>query len=268
MKKECYAVSVLFFLIFSVFSYHAKADIRGLPTVNVMAVSSLSQVMTEIVQRYAKHTGNTVSITFGNTAELLEQVIEGEEADIFISDYGESIKQLKQLGLIDVYSVTNLAKDRLVLAAARGHSAISYKEKEEHDSMWWLTKIAAKEVPAAIFVLGDYNIVPVGLYARQVLESANVWEALQPSFMLASDVQHVNYMIARGGYIGIMYASNAKADAEVEVLATIDDAKHDPIIYQSAVLASENMTYARDFLDFIKQDEIKMLLKKYYLSAF
>jgi len=79
--------------------------------------------------------------------------------------------------------------------------------------------------------------VPAGKYARGALESLGQWPSLETRLAESESVRAALMLVARGeAPLGIVYASDAKAEPRVRVVATFPDGSHPPIVYPVAAL--------------------------------
>lgn len=237
-------------------------DIRGLPSVTIMASSSLTKPMSQLVRQYSAENIMTVAASFDSSSYLAEKIAEGQEADIFISSNQEWLIELKQLGVLNVNSVTTLMENQLVLVASNHHPATkNYSNAPNAEQI--LADIASNKLAAPVFVVGDMESVALGKYTQQYLENTDFLKAIKPYFLPVGSSSKALYMVAKGGHIGIIYASDAHNNDEITVLATIDPTLHDRIIYWAAVVIDEQMEHALQFLNFLKKDSTKELFHHY-----
>lgn len=242
----------------------ANAITHDLPQVTILAASSLSEPLTELTRIYSKKQNIIVTASFDGTAEQARKIEQGEQADIFISSHPFWMSFLKQKGLIDVYSLTNLVRNKLTLAISvkSNLNISSIKEKSLVTKLNYLKS-------RTIMVMGDFDDSALGLYTKQTLqnidnkEHVKLWETLHNKIIPSPSAKNTLYLIAHGETAGITYYSDTYNNKEVTVLDNIDDSLHDPIIYQAAVVAGENMTLARGFLIFLQSPEAKQIYKKY-----
>jgi molybdate transport system substrate-binding protein len=69
-------------------------------------------------------------------------------------------------------------------------------------------------------------------------------------------------LVSRGeAPLGIVYATDAKADAKVKVLDTFPEKTHPPIIYPVAVLTQAKGDDAQAFVDYLKTAAAKRLFE-------
>jgi molybdate transport system substrate-binding protein len=237
---------------------------RGLPTITVLAASSLTEPITEIARTYSRKNNITVATEFGSTADQANSIEDGESADVFISGHPYWISELKKMGLLDVYSLTNLVKNKLVLVVSSSGrlSKMPIPTTNLSDKITFLNN-------RSIMSMGDPETSDIGLYTKQSLvtldekKGTKIWSNFNSKTIKSPNSKYNLYLISHGETAGITYYSEAYNNPEVQIIDTIDEKLHDPIIYQAAVVAGENMTNARSLLEFLQSAEAKLIFKKY-----
>ncbi len=269
MTRSRFALFIFALIFFTVLLVkNSYADIRGLPSITVLAPSSLTQPITELITIYSRSNNITVTATYGATPEQASRISDGEPGDVFISAHPSWMLDLKQKGLIDVYSLTNLVKNQLTLVASK-NSFFKYGPVSGNSLASKLSYVNSR----SIMVIGDPNETALGLYTKETITNldnkngTNLWQSFDRKTIKSSNSQNNLYLISHGETAGITYYSDAYNNPEVAVIATINDDLHDPIIYQAAVVAGENMTLARGFLKFISSTESKAIFRKYGFST-
>lgn len=243
--------------IFPITANSATAD---LPQVTILAASSLSQPLAELTRIYSKKHNIIVTASFDGTAELARKIEQGEQADIFIAAHPFWMAVLKQQGLIDVYSLVNLMRNKLVLVTSK-NSSFDLAKLEKMTLLEQLSYLNLR----TIMVMGDMYDSALGFYSKQAMQNLdiNLSTKLQNNIIPSPNAKNALYLIAHGETAGIIYYSDAYNNKEVKILNNIDNSLHEPIIYQAAVVAGENMSLARDFLAFLQSNEAKNIYKKY-----
>lgn len=242
---------------------NALADIRGLPQITVLASSSVTFPLTEVARIYSRKENITVTTSFESSSEQARRIIQGESADVFICSDPAIMANVKQEGVIDVYSITNLWGNKLALIISKK----SHFGQDIISGTGILEKIDYLQ-DRTIMVIGEQS-TPLGQYTKQFLESLDknnntkILDKLNLKTIKSANSKNNLFLIAKGETAGITYYSDAYNNPEVNILSIIDDKLHDPIIYQGAVVAGENMSYARGFLDFLQSDISKAIFKKY-----
>jgi len=254
----------LFFAIFSPFSVYAVSQeiVGNDSSVTVLASTSLSGVMTELIRIYSAKSGQTVSATYDAPSDLARTIEEGGISDIYISEDQEIMRDLKRQGLIDVFSLTTLATNKLVLVAASTSN---------------LSKTLSASVPLnelldslnsrTLLVIANPATTPAGQHAMLVLSELGHWEKIKDYTIRAPTDSNALYMIAKGNTAGMVYYTDAHNNPEVKIISGFPATKQNFVVYQAAVVAGENMSDARDFLAFLKSDRAKKVFEKYGFST-
>ncbi len=246
----------------------AIAKMHDLPQVTILATSSFSEPITELARIYSKEKNIIVTASFDGTAEQARKIEQGEQADIFISSHPLWMSALKQKGLVDVYSLTNLVRNKLALISS-ANSKLNSSAITDKSFSYMLNYFNKR----SIMVMGDFEESALGLYTKQTIqntdasEGRNLWKELRNRIIPSPNSKNALYLIAHGETAGIVYYSDAYKNKEVNIISVVDDTKHDPIIYQGAVVAGENMSQARDFLIFLQSAQAKEVYKKYGLAV-
>jgi molybdate transport system substrate-binding protein len=99
--------------------------------------------------------------------------------------------------------------------------------------------------------VADVKAVPAGKYAKAALTHLGAWTGVESKLAQAENVRAALALVARGETpLGIVYASDAKADSNVRVVATFPADSHAAIVYPAAVVAaSASPEAARAFIN-------------------
>lgn len=222
----------------------------------ISAAISLSDVLIELKSLYEQEVSVTqITYNFGGSGTLAQQIQQGAPVDLFISANEQWIDTLLIDHLIDENTLTTLATNELVLI---GHSDLDKQETLDKYLLNQDTTIA----------IGHPDTVPAGKYAKQVLESLNLYKTLEDQLILAKDVRQVLTYIETGNAdYGFVYKSDALSSKSSEILMTIDEALYDPIVYPAAVLTNaEQKEAAIQFLTFLKSDKANKIFESFGFS--
>jgi molybdate transport system substrate-binding protein len=262
---------IAFFCLFSIHTLFyvatfnkAQADIRGLPNITILASSSLATPITELSRKYSRLYNITVTASYNSSSEQAWRIEEGESADIFISSHHHWMSSLKQMGLIDVYSLANLVRNKLVLVSSTKGKLSEYPiiGNNVTEKLEYLNN-------RTIMSFGDPDNTSLGMYTKQALinlgkiTKTDLWTKLDSTTIKSASAKNNLYLISHGETAGIIYYSDAANNEEIRILSVIDESLHDPIVYQAAVVAGENMEHAREFLNFLQTQESKQIFKKH-----
>lgn len=220
---------------------HLAAADEG-PT--VFAAASLKNALDAVASDWQAETGKKPVISFAATSALAKQIEQGAEADIFISADQAWMDYLAERNLIAPGSRFDLLSNQLVLIAPRGSA---------------LTATIGPGFPLSN-LLGDGRLaiagvdaVPAGKYGKAALESLGVWGEVKDKLAQAENVRAALRLVSRGeAPLGIVYASDAKADPNVTVLGTFPESSHPPIVYPAATLKAATSSSTGAFLAYLR----------------
>ena len=240
------------------------ANMSGLPNLTIFAASSFTYPMVEIARVYADKYDISVSTSFDDTSEQVRKIVQGDPADIFISSHEDMMQRLKQNGLIDIFSITNIARNRLALVSAPD-TRIFQRMPPNLNALEQLQYVNKKST----MVLSDPDDTSLGLYSKHAImnigarNNVPLWEAVSKNILRSRDAKETLYLITHGRRTGIVFYSDTYNNPEVNVLTVFDEDTHEPITYQAAVVAGDHMESARQFLTFLHSKEATTILRKY-----
>ena len=228
----------------------------------VFAAASMTETLNQIAEDY-KTVDPNVSLTFNfaSSGDLLSQIREGADCDVFIS---AAPKQMNALdgslkddadknpdGLDELLGGTriDLLENKVTLAVPEGNP----KDIKSFDDL--ADKLKSGDVLLAI---GNSD-VPVGQYTQKIFAHYGLDEAALASsgvLTYGSNVKEVTTQVSEGAVdCGIIYATDAFSAG----LVTVDEATADmcgQVIYPAAVLKnSAHADEAKAFLDYLTTDE-------------
>jgi molybdate transport system substrate-binding protein len=109
---------------------------------------------------------------------------------------------------------------------------------------------------------GDPDSVPVGRYAQAALRQLGVWDAVQNKLVAADNVRTALNFVARGeAPLGIVYATDARAEPKVRVVDIFPDSSHEPITYPAAATTDAGPG-ALAFLAYLKGAKARAILDR------
>lgn len=244
--------SALLLIAVSLASTAARAqDNAGL---TVFAAASLKEALDEAAAAYRKQTGVPVRVSYAASSALARQIEQGAPADVFFSADLEWMDYLQQRNRLDVATRRSLLGNRLVLIAPRA-------SKAQVDLRRPATLLAA--LGDGRLAVGQTRTVPAGKYAKASLESLSLWNGVRPRLAESESVRAALMLVARGETpLGIVYASDAKAEPGVRVVATFPEDSHPPIVYPVAALRGARAAQAARFLQWLASPAADALFTK------
>lgn len=227
-------------------------------TLTISAAISLKAPLDAISQNYERsHPDQHVVCNFGASGTLQHQIEQGAPVDIFVSAGENEMDALQKDDLLVPGSRRDLLGNQLVLIVPARSQAIKDFPDLKND--------AVKSV-----AVGDPQIVPAGMYAKQTLQHLSLLPAIQGKLVYAKDVrQALAYVETGNADAGLVYATDARISNAVRVVATAPDDSHLPILYPVALLKdSKSPQPARTLLDTLESSDSLNTFEKYgFLAA-
>ena len=221
-------------------------------TITVSAAASLTEALREIGRRFeAAKPGVSVRLNFAASGVLIQQILAGAPVDVFVSADEETMSRGIEQKALDPATRFDFAANTLVLVAPmQGAPAIAS-----------VADLARPEVRRV--AIGKPATVPAGRYARQALETARQWPAVEPKLVFADNVRQVLDYVARGEVeAGFVYRTDAELMKE-RVRVVLTASGHAPITYPAAAVAdSRQPALAREFLAFLAGAEAQGVLAR------
>jgi molybdate transport system substrate-binding protein len=215
-------------------------------TITVLAAASLTNVMQDVGKRYETASGKKVVFSFAASMILAKQIEASAGADMFISADSESMDYLEGKNLIVKASRVNLLRNRLVLIApADSRITLSIAPRFK----------LAEALRGGRLALATVDSVPAGRYGKAALTALGVWDSVKDHLAQGEDVRATLAYVARGeAPLGIVYATDARVEPRVRVIATFPENSHEPIVYPAALIKDANPDAAR-FLAYLRSRE-------------
>ena len=220
----------------------------------VFAAASLKEALDDAAAAYRKQTGVPVRVSYAASSALARQIEQGAPADVFFSADLEWMDYLQKRNRLDVATRRSLLGNRLVLIAPRA-------SKAQVDLKRPATLLAA--LGDGRLAVGQTRTVPAGKYAKASLESLSLWNGVRPRLAESESVRAALMLVARGETpLGIVYASDAKAEPGVRVVATFPEDSHPPIVYPVAALRGARAAQATRFVQWLASPAADALFTK------
>ena len=218
----------------------------------VFAAASLAGAITELAKAYEAKSGVKIAPSFASSSTLAKQIEHGAPAEIFISADVRWMDYLVERRQIDVATRVDLLGNALVVVAPVGKGFPFKVEKDFPAEMAFAGRLA----------VGDPTNVPAGIYAKEAFTKLGWWPWLEKRLAPAADVRAALRLVETGEVdAGVVYATDAKSSAKVEVIATIPADLHQPVRYPFAATAKAG-TEARAFLAFLTGPNAKPVYER------
>lgn len=231
----------------------AQASVPAREDLLVFAAASLQEVMDEAGQHWQARSGQRVRVSYAGSAALARQIERGAPADVFVSADQAWMDYLQARGLVDAASRFDFAANSLVLVAPRGSV-----DTLPLDAAALTATLGAR----GRLALAETANVPAGRYAAQALASQGLWAAVEDRLAEADSVRTALAFVARGeAPLGVVYATDARVEPRVVVVARFPAGSHDPVRYPAARVLAAPSERSRDFLAFLRGDQVRSRLR-------
>ncbi len=222
----------------------------------VFAAASLKESMDEAAAAYERRTRQPVRASYAASSALARQVEQGAPADVFVSADLEWMDWLQQRALVDASTRRDLLGNTLVLVAPAASRAKPLALREGTDLLPLLGRNGR-------LALALTESVPAGRYAKAAFQSLGMWPALRARVAEAENVRAALLLVARGeAPLGVVYASDARAEPRVRVLATFPAGSHPQIVYPVARIAASRHPQAAAFVRWLQSPEASAIFRR------
>ena len=216
-----------------------KATDAGQADLVVFAASSLTNSLSEIEANFEQDKGLKLAINYAGSSTLARQIINGAEADVFISanqDWADAVEQRQTV--LD-------RRDWL------GNQLVVITRHDSPQQPKDLTDLLDPQIQR--IAIADPEGVPAGIYAKKVLLAHGLWHQLQHKLILGSDVRHTLAHVENGGAdVGFVYSTDELISAEAEISVVIDHASMDQISYPMLLLKhSDQQLHSNIFYEYL-----------------
>lgn len=231
----------------------APAPAQTKPGVVIFAAASMKTALDQIAAAWKATTGASVVISYASSGTLAKQIEAGAPADLFISADTKWMDYLAGKKLLRDGTREDLLGNQLVLVAPVD-STVTLEITNGFDLSGPLGngKLAVCTITSC----------PAGIYGKQALEKLGIWAAIEPKLAQADSVRGALLLVARGeAPLGIVYATDAKAEPKVKTVAVFPESSHEPIVYPVAVVADSKNPDAAALERYLSAPESVMILK-------
>jgi molybdate transport system substrate-binding protein len=220
----------------------------------IFVAASLKDALDDVNAAYKQAKGVEIVASYAGSGALIKQIEQGAPAQVFISADLESMDYGSQKKVVQDNTRINLLGNELVLIAAADSNTANVTINAGTD----IAKLAGDGRIAT----GDVRAVPAGRYAQAALEKLGLWRSVQPKLAMVENVRLALALVARGeAALGIVYATDAKAEPKVKVIGTFPADSHAPIVYPAALTAAAKPGAAA-YLEFLQSPAARRIFEK------
>lgn len=225
--------------------------------INVAAAADLSAALEEVASSYEKRTGVKVKLSFGASGALTQQIQNGAPFDVFFSADMDYPKQLIAGSLADAATLYRYAVGQLVLWVPKD-SPLDI----EHKGMDVLLDPSVKKISIA-----NPQHAPYGRAAVAALQHYGLYPKVSDRIVLGENVSQAAQFVesgnAQAGFVALAHAQAPAMQGKGKYWVVPAEAY--PQLDQGVVLISRSV-HERDaaaFLEFVKTEEVAVLLQRY-----
>ncbi|WP_404819607.1 molybdate ABC transporter substrate-binding protein [Vibrio nigripulchritudo] len=222
--------------------------------VRILAASSMTNVINELAKNYEEQTGLSIKPVFSSSSSLARQIVQGAPADLYLSANTKWADYVMNKLELAKDRKSDFAENRLVLVSP-ANSNIETAELDSKD--WWQSVLKSERI-----AIGNPNAVPAGIYAKEALQSLNVWDEVKNRLAQTNNVRVALALAERGEVpLAIVYQTDALQSDAVTKLMAFHSQLHRNITYPLVNVSDSND--ARLFQSYLLSDEGKAILTKY-----
>jgi len=226
-------------------------------SLTILAPTNMSFMLTEIIRNYSRGNHTNITGSFNSLKNLIKDIEEGFPADIIITNHPQWIKYLKQGGLINIASISNLAEDKLVLVTNK-------KNYHLNQNIFDNDNIKQKFYQNFTLIIPNHTELSTGKYTLELLDKHKLFT--QDKIKIINH-QNINKALSNhDNALMITNYSNTYDNNNINILEKFSVSSHQRFIYQIAIIASKEMQEAEKFLQFLKSPEILKIFSKYGFS--
>ena len=218
---------------------------RGPRELNVAAAISLKEALTEVGQRWEAGGGEHVVFTFAGSNVLARQIQAGAPVDVFLSADERTAASIKD----SLEARQSLLGNTLVVVSDRPMTSLR------------------DLLPLGRIAIADPIAVPAGVYAKQALQRAGMYEVVEPKLLPCENVRAALAAVESGGAdAAFVYATDARLAKRTRIALTLPE----PVTYPIAVVkGAKHAKAARRFVEYCQSDDaMRIFIARGFRPAF
>lgn len=224
----------------------------------IAAASNLRFVMADLVDDFSRRVGGAeISVTYGASGNLSNQIRHGAPYDIFFAADAEYLVQVEEMQLIRG-DIVFYADNYLALFARLGSRLTLDAELEGLGKL-----IENRQLNK--FAIANPKHAPFGRHAMAMLKERALWETIQPHLLTAENASQAMQFALTGQVDGAMVpyslASQPKIASQGHVL------KLSASVRQAVAILMRAPDRAEDFIDYLGSRSAIQILEAHGFSA-
>ncbi len=224
---------------------------------HVSAAADLTPVMPAIAQAYEKETGVKLEVSFGSSATLATQIVNGAPADVFLAADYSFPEQVVAAGLAEEKEPVAYANGTLVLFARKDSPIQPLTMEKLQDAK--VTRIA----------VADEFHAPYGRAAYATMRWMKTYDKLKPKLVVAENIaQTAQFVVSGNAQAGFISLTSAMSPQMKEIGTFVRVPEVYPKIRQCGVVMkkSPNRDAGLAFLKWITSEKVQSHLADFGLN--
>ncbi|WP_415884047.1 molybdate ABC transporter substrate-binding protein [Neptuniibacter sp. QD34_54] len=245
--------SKVLFLLSCFYFTTVQAEAR----IHIFAATSLTAPLEELSVNFSNKYQHLPALTFASSSVLARQITQGAPAHLYIAANKRWMDYVENQGALRTNTRKALISNRLVIVGNKNHVIAPFQFSEAIK----IDQIIDRHARIAI---GDTNHVPVGIYAKEALQSADLWQEWQSYFAPTNSARSALALTERGETpMGIHYKTDIVDKPQLNILSEIPESMHSPIIYEVAKIEGKDTASTSLFYEFLFSEEASNVFKRY-----
>jgi molybdate transport system substrate-binding protein len=221
------------------------------PALTVFAAADLAFALREIAAAFERTHDTEVTLVFGSTGHLAQQIAHGAPADVFFAANEDFVDGLVRRGAIVAATRTLYAQGRIVLAT----------RKDRGPRLTGLRELTAPGVRR--LAIANPRHAPYGKAAEEALRAVGVWETIESKLVFGDNVRHTLQFLETGAVEAAIIALSVASVPEIEGML-IDAALHRPLNQAVGVVTrSRRPELALAFIQYVNGPHGRPIMRKY-----
>ncbi|HEX5965793.1 MAG TPA: molybdate ABC transporter substrate-binding protein [Pyrinomonadaceae bacterium] len=217
----------------------------------VAAASDLTPAFEEIGRDFEAREKIKPVFVFGSTGLLTRQIENGAPFDVFAAANESYIDQLQQKGLLVEGTKAIYGRGRITMWTT-AESTLKLEKIQD---------LANPEVHRIAIANPDH--APYGLAARQALETAGLWEKVQPKLVYGDNIRQT-LQFAETGNVEVAIVAVSLSAQNKGRCVLVPETLHKPLLQAMAIMKStKSDPAARSFTNFVTGTTGREILAKY-----
>lgn len=225
--------------------------------VTVAAAATLRFALADIARQYQLQTGQPIDLVFGSSGNFYNQIVQGAPFDLFMSADENYVIRLKDAGKVCNTGVV-YARGQLAFLVPKGGAV-------QADAQFKDLSQALKDGRLKHFAIANPAVAPYGERAREALQHAGLWQAIQPKLVTGENVAQAAQFALSGSTEGGLVALSLVLSPDIQArsnYAVVPEQWHQPLRQRMVLLNSENKA-AKQFYEYLQSPPARQVLKHY-----